>query len=159
MNLRFACQQGCTKCCEVHGFVYITEQDLSRMAEYAGLTKKAFESAYVLRFRHILRLRKPRGSQCYFLKEGGCSVHPVKPTQCRLYPFWPELVENRSNWQAEGKRCPGIGKGELVQIGEACETADEMKTAYPLIYAAPKGRGIDRAPGRKKVQGTGESNR
>jgi hypothetical protein len=104
------------------------------MAEFTGMTKDAFEKAYVVRYKHVLRLRKPRRSQCHFLREGGCAVHPVKPTQCRLYPFWPELVENRTAWRIEQLRCPGIGKGELIQIGTACQTANEMKTAYPKIY-------------------------
>jgi Fe-S-cluster containining protein len=134
MHSRFACQPGCTKCCDVRGFVYITENDLRRMAEYVGLSAQAFETQYVVRFKQLLRLRKPRRSQCHFLTEQGCSVHPVKPVQCRLYPFWPELVEERANWEAERKMCPGIGKGELIQIGVACETAAEMKTAYPAIY-------------------------
>jgi Fe-S-cluster containining protein len=134
MHLRFACQSGCTKCCEVHGFVYITENDLRRIAAYVGLTPTAFEKRYVVRFKRLLRLRKPRRAQCHFLTKGGCSVHPVKPVQCRLYPFWPELVEQRAHWEAERRMCPGIGKGELIQIGVACETAAEMKTAYPAIY-------------------------
>jgi Fe-S-cluster containining protein len=134
MDLRFTCQPGCTKCCEVHGFVYITENDLRRMAQYVGFTAKAFEKKYVVRFKTLLRLRKPRKGQCHFLKDGGCSVHPVKPVQCRLYPFWPELVEVRAHWDTERIACPGIGKGELIQIGAACETASEMRTAYPGIY-------------------------
>jgi Fe-S-cluster containining protein len=134
MHLRFACQPGCTKCCDVRGFVYITENDLQRIAAHVGLTPKVFEKKYVVRYKRMLRLRKPRHSQCHFLTEGGCSVHPVKPVQCRLYPFWPELVEQRINWEIERIACPGIGKGELIQIGEACETAAEMKTAYPAIY-------------------------
>ncbi len=134
MHLRFACQPGCTRCCEVYGFVYITEDDLRRIAAYLGLTAKAFEKKYVVRYKRLLRLRKPRKAQCHFLIEGGCSVHPVKPVQCRLYPFWPELVEQRANWEAERRMCPGIGKGELIQIGEACEIAAEMKTAYSGIY-------------------------
>jgi hypothetical protein len=52
-----------------------------------------------------------------------------------LYPFWPELVESRAAWKEEAKECPGIGKGELVQIGSALETASEMKRAYPSMYA------------------------
>jgi Fe-S-cluster containining protein len=134
MHLRFACQPGCTKCCDVRGFVYITEEDLRRMAAHEGLTAEAFEARYVVRFKRLLRLRKPKNSQCHFLREGGCRVHRVKPVQCRLYPFWPELVENRANWEAERTMCPGIGKGGLVQIGAACETAAEMKTAYPAMY-------------------------
>jgi Fe-S-cluster containining protein len=134
MQLRFSCQPGCTRCCEVKGFVYLTEADLRHMAAYVGLPAAAFERKYVVRFKHLLRLRKPRLSQCHFLAKEGCTVHPVKPVQCRLYPFWPELVEERAKWEAERKMCPGIGKGELVQIGVACETAAEMKSAYPAIY-------------------------
>jgi Fe-S-cluster containining protein len=132
--MRFACQPGCTRCCDTKGFVYITENDLRRIAKHLGLSAKAFEIQYVIRYKHILRLRKPRKSQCHFLTKGGCSVHVVKPVQCRTYPFWPELVENAVAWQDEAARCPGINKGQLIQIGTACEIASEMKTAYPSLY-------------------------
>jgi hypothetical protein len=133
--LRFACQPGCTNCCRKRGFIYLSEQDLARAARFLGLTEADFEAKYVIRYRHLLRLRKPPSAQCHFLTAEGCSIHPVKPTQCRLYPFWPELVESRAAWNAEKLDCPGIGKGELVQIGTACETAAEMKRVYPSLYA------------------------
>jgi uncharacterized protein len=134
-GLRFECQPGCIRCCDTHGYVYITERDLNRLAEYTGMTAPEFEAKYVFRTRHLLRLRKPRKRQCHFLTNTGCSVHPAKPVQCRLYPFWPELVMHRDVWEYEGKRkCPGIGKGELIQIGAAMEIAQEMKTAYPGFY-------------------------
>lgn len=136
MTLQFECQRGCTKCCETEGYVYITERDLKRIAKYLKMTAEDFESRYVYRTKHLLRLRKPgKGRQCHFLKDGfGCTIHPVNPVQCRLYPFWPELVENRGAWKREAKRCPGIGQGELIQIGDALEKASEMRTAYPGIY-------------------------
>jgi uncharacterized protein len=133
-NLRFACQPGCTKCCRVHGFVYLSEDDLLRAAAYLKMTPEAFEKKYVIRYNHLLRLRKPADSQCYFLEGHGCSIHPAKPTQCRLYPFWPELVEDRAAWKETAKMCPGIGKGEMIQIGTACEIASDMKRAYPSMY-------------------------
>lgn len=114
--------------------MYITENDLLRIATHLGLTAQEFETRYVIRYRHMLRLRKPKNSQCHFLMGQGCSVHVVKPVQCRTYPFWPELVEDRAAWRDEGKRCPGIGKGELIQIGSACEIAAEMKRTYPTLY-------------------------
>ncbi|MDX2181937.1 MAG: YkgJ family cysteine cluster protein [Bryobacteraceae bacterium] len=130
--LRFECQRGCTRCCEVSGFVYFTEADLRNAADYLGMTAKAFERKYVYRTRHLLRMRKPGGKrQCHFLNEDGCGIHPAKPTQCRLFPFWPDLVESREEWRETARYCPGIGKGELIQIGAALETASEMKTAYP----------------------------
>lgn len=133
--LRFECQRGCTKCCEVSGYVYFTEDDLRNAARFLGMSAKSFEKKYVYRTRHLLRMRKPRGErQCHFLDKGGCGIHPVKPTQCRLFPFWPELVEDRAEWRKTARYCPGIGKGELIQIGAALETASEMKSAYPAQH-------------------------
>lgn len=82
------------------------------------------------------RIRKPRGKakQCPFLDAGGCGIHPVKPVQCRVFPFWPELVESRREWTRTAKWCPGIGQGELIQIGTALETAHEMREKYPETY-------------------------
>ena len=116
------------------GFVYLTEEDLRRAASFLHMTPGDFEARYVFRTRHRLRLRKPRGSQCHFLRENGCAIHPVKPTQCRLFPFWPELVEDRDVWRATAERCPGIGTGPVFQIGTALEIAEEMKRAYPVFY-------------------------
>jgi Fe-S-cluster containining protein len=133
-ELRFTCQRGCTNCCEQQGFVYLTEANLRDAARFLGMTPAAFERRYVYRTRHLLRLRKPRGKQCHFLVNGGCAIHPAKPVQCRLFPFWPELVEDRGEWNRTAKMCPGIGQGPLIQIGEALEVADEMRKAYPATY-------------------------
>lgn len=133
-TVRFSCQPGCTNCCRVKGYVYLTKEDLRKAAAFVGLTPDEFEARYVYRTRHLLRLRKPRDSECHFLTESGCSIHPAKPTQCRLFPFWPELLERPSAWVKTAMNCPGIGTGPLIQIGTALETADEMKRAYPSMY-------------------------
>src|SRR5258708_4808372 len=122
-GLRFACQPGCTRCCDMEGFVYLTEADLKRAAKFTGMTAKAFEARYVYRTRHRLRLRKPPDKQCPFLDRHGCGIHPAKPTQCPTFPFWPELVERRAAWQRAARDCPGIGKGPLIQIGSPMEIA------------------------------------
>jgi Fe-S-cluster containining protein len=59
----------------------------------------------------------------------------VKPTQCRAFPFWPELVESRREWLRTAHYCPGMGKGELVRIESAEEQAREMRESYPGLYA------------------------
>ena len=132
--MRFECQKGCTICCQQKGFVYLTEEDIVRAAAFLGLTPKTFEKRYVYRTRNLRRLRTPRHAQCRFLTENGCSIHPAKPTQCRIFPFWPELTESRRKWRQTSAWCPGIGKGELVQIEIAQTFAREMRTAYPTLY-------------------------
>jgi Fe-S-cluster containining protein len=133
-GLRFECVPGCTNCCRVQGWVYITEDDLQRAAAFLALSPADFEAQYVVRTKNTLRLRKPKGEQCHFLQEGGCGIHPAKPVQCRLFPFWPELVENRDNWNEAAQNCPGMNRGPLIQIGEAMEVAQEMRRAYPSQY-------------------------
>lgn len=134
-GLRFTCQPGCIACCDQEGFVYLTEDDLKRAAAFTGMTARAFEKKFVYRTARQLRFRKPRAKQCPFLLDHGCSIHPAKPTQCRTFPFWPELVENRAEWEQTARFCPGIGKGELIQIGTAMEIAEEERRAYPDQYS------------------------
>jgi hypothetical protein len=133
-GLRFECQSGCTECCRRKGFVYLTEADLARIAAFLGMTAAAFERKYVYRTRNRMRLRMPANSLCRFLRDDGCSIHPAKPTQCRIFPFWPELVESRREWKKTAHWCPGIGKGPLIQITTAREQAKEMREGYPAMY-------------------------
>ncbi|HEV8147582.1 MAG TPA: YkgJ family cysteine cluster protein [Bryobacteraceae bacterium] len=133
-TLRFECQRGCVNCCDQDGFVYLNEDDLKRAAKFVGLSARAFEKRYVYRTAHQMRFRKPPDRQCPFLIGGGCSIHPAKPTQCRTFPFWPEIVEKRDAWKRTSQFCPGIGKGRLIQIGDAMEIAEEQRRAYPKDY-------------------------
>jgi Fe-S-cluster containining protein len=112
----------------------LSEQDLARAAVFLDMTAAEFERRYVYRTRRRLRLRTPRDSQCHFLRGDGCSIHPAKPTQCRIFPFWPELVESRREWNKTAKYCPGMGKGPLIQIESAKAQAGEMREAYPELY-------------------------
>lgn len=132
-TLRFQCQSGCTRCCEVSGYVYLSEDDVHRITGYLNMSQASFEAQYLYRTKKLRRLRKPqkKGLECPFLANGGCSIHPVKPVQCRLFPFWPELVADRQAWQRTAEWCPGIGQGKLIQIGTALEVASEMNRAYP----------------------------
>ena len=131
---RFQCQSGCIECCRQQGFVYLTQADLDRAAAFLKLSPRAFERKYVYRTRHRLRLRVPRAANCHFLFEGGCSIHPAKPSQCRAFPFWPELIEHKRAWAKTARYCPGIGKGDLIQIQDAAAQAAEMRQSFPEQY-------------------------
>ncbi len=131
---RFSCRPGCTACCRQSGFVYLTEADVARIATHLGMDADGFEKKYVYRTRHLRRLRMPRSTICRFLREDGCSIHAVKPTQCRIFPFWPDLIESACEWRKTGQYCPGIGDGELIAIETARELAEEMRSSYPGLY-------------------------
>ncbi len=89
-----------------------------------------FEQRYVYRTRHRRRFRKPRGGTCPFLDERGCRLHPDKPTQCRTFPFWPEITAD----PASIDYCPGIGEGPLIRPEDIRRMEGEMLSAYPELY-------------------------
>ncbi|HWR53467.1 MAG TPA: YkgJ family cysteine cluster protein [Bryobacteraceae bacterium] len=128
--MRFTCLPGCTACCRQPGFVYLSEADLTRAAAHLGVSPHEFEVEYVYRSRHRRRFRKPRGGTCPFLEETGCRLHPDKPTQCRTFPFWPEIIVD----PATIDYCPGIGDGPLIRPEDIAGAEGEMRAAYPEMY-------------------------
>ena len=134
MQMRFACQPGCTRCCTQKGMVYLSVDDVPRLAEFLGMSVAEFRRRYVYATKHRLRLRKPGQGQCPFLRAEGCSVHPAKPVQCRTFPFWPELLDDKQQLEETAQWCPGIGKGNIVPVETLIESARETRNAYPYLY-------------------------
>jgi Fe-S-cluster containining protein len=133
-GFRFACMPGCTNCCQQTGYVYLTAEDLRRAAAFLRLAPPEFERKYVYRTTHLLRLRKPRGAQCPFLRASGCAIHPAKPHQCRAFPFWPELIGAPEAWNETSQYCPGIGAGPLLSYDSVLRIANLMRESYPELY-------------------------
>ncbi|MEZ5965742.1 MAG: YkgJ family cysteine cluster protein [Planctomycetota bacterium] len=106
----FACLRSGNCCAIPDGVVRITARDEAAMAEHLGLTAPAFRSRYVQRGTD--RLKDGLGGRCVFLREGragaACEVYPARPTQCRTWPYWPELLRSPERLQAALRTCPGI---------------------------------------------------
>ncbi len=133
-HFRFECIAGCVRCCERKGYVYLSEEDLVRAAAYLGMSAPEFEARYIHRTRRLLRLRKPRRRECVFLEPAGCAIHPAKPTQCRAFPFWPELVGKRREWNRVARWCPGMSGACPVTPQAAIRIANDMRESYPGLY-------------------------
>lgn len=115
-GLKFECQ-GSGNCCTSHGefgFVFLTLEDRRRFAKHLGLSTAAFTKTYCELKDGVWHLKEdPKNPDCMFLKNKRCSVYEARPTQCRTWPFWPEVM-NPKAWQSEvASFCPGIGKGRL----------------------------------------------
>src|SRR5690554_5747714 len=104
----------CGQCCSRPGYVTFSPEEFDAVATFLEMSPDALIAAYDLEvdeqgFIAFVSEHAP----CPFLKDSLCSVHPVKPEQCRTYPFWPELLTDLGTWQAEAKHCPGIGQGRF----------------------------------------------
>jgi Fe-S-cluster containining protein len=132
--MRFQCQPGCTACCEQKGFIYVTGEDIARLAGHLGITNAEFKRRYLCGSAPLLRFRKPRNKQCPFLLSSGCSVHDIKPLQCSSFPYWPEVLDKASERREAAEYCPGMNKGPLVNIELAREIAAQVQLAFPQLY-------------------------
>lgn len=129
-GLRFECQ-GSGKCCSSrgeYGFVYLTKFDRQRFAKFMKMTTSAFTKKYCAKHNGIWHLRSDNEKpDCQFLQKKQCSVYEARPTQCRTWPFWPEVL-NAKSWAKEVTGfCPGVGKGKKWSAEEIKKIAEEDK--------------------------------
>lgn len=116
-GVRFECT-GSGKCCTSHGefgFVYLSLEDRQRFARVLKISTSAFTRKYCEKTGGIWHLKEdPKNPDCMFLKGKSCSIYEGRPTQCRTWPFWPEVM-NAKAWAKDVKAfCPGVGRGPVI---------------------------------------------
>jgi len=64
-------------------------------------------------------LREQANGDCVFYdRQRGCTVYPVRPRQCRTWPFWESNLATPEDWERTESICPGSGQGELIPVEE-----------------------------------------
>jgi len=110
-GLRFACTR-CGRCCTGLGYVWLSERRIREIAEFLGISVERFTRRYVRRVDNRLSLVEKEHADCFFWEgERGCTIYPVRPLQCRTFPFWPEHLESPDAWRDLAAEVPGIGRG------------------------------------------------
>ena len=126
-GLRFSCTR-CANCCSgAPGYVWVSKEDVARIAEVLGTENGRLGKEHLRRvgLRHSLT-EKP-GGDCIFLRRDGgkpwCAIYEVRPTQCRTWPFWSENLRSEQVWNLTAANCPGVNKGRLYHL----ETIEELR--------------------------------
>lgn len=118
-GLRFECQPNCGACCNQKGEVHVSGEEIHRLATFLRLPQPQFRKRYLRRTFGKYVLQDGEGDACIFLDEKmQCSVYEARPGQCRAYPFWPQVLQDRLAWDWESLKCPGIGKGQIIPVAE-----------------------------------------
>lgn len=110
----FRCRR-CGACCRVPGYVALAPGEPEAMAAFLGLDLYAFTERYTtLTYnRRDLSLTEQEDGSCVFLQDdNACRIQPVKPAQCRGFPF---------QWRSKtlDKECPALaGSGDAAPPGE-----------------------------------------
>lgn len=118
--LRFECT-GCGVCCtgDASRYVKAGPQEQEGIRAFLNISRAWFRRRYLTRVDDATEGLRLAHGRCVFLKaDGRCRVYPVRPTQCRTYPWWPEVVASPASWRAEARRCEGINRGTPVPLSK-----------------------------------------
>ena len=124
-GLDFACVR-CGGCCAgpEEGYVWATAQEIAAIADRLGIPPEQVHQRYVRAVGGRFSLRERSDSRdCVFLagdgdRGRGCAIYPVRPMQCRTWPFWPTNLRSADAWSQAAARCPGIDRGEHFDCDE-----------------------------------------
>jgi Fe-S-cluster containining protein len=132
-GLRFTCTQ-CGNCCTGGpGYVWISNVEIQRLADHLKLTTRQVIRKYLRKIGSRYSLKENRNARgeydCIFLTEEkraprngeqivytkrGCSIYPVRPLQCRTWPFWDGNLISPEAWRNSSERCHGMNNGSRV---------------------------------------------
>jgi Fe-S-cluster containining protein len=118
-GLRFTCTR-CGHCCTGEpGYVWVSDDDLAAIADFRGEPLEEVRALYTRMARRGRTLREKASGDCvFFSREQGCTIYPVRPPQCRTWPFWDSNVVTPEAWERTCQVCPGSGQGELIPVEE-----------------------------------------
>ena len=152
-GLKFECTS-CGNCCTGGpGFIWISDPEIARLSDFLLLPADHILRQYCRKLQGGISLKeKPRNSRgeydCIFLQElpaepgdGNsvrhsrriCQIYPLRPLQCRTWPFWQGNLASPKAWQAATVRCPGMNQGKawpLDQIEARRDAADWPDDRY-----------------------------
>jgi len=169
---------------ERSNLIYLTEKDIEKISRRTGLEAEEFvdtlfgdkrgsvrveeEGKVVILDLPVMKSREADGA-CVFFRDGkGCTIYPVRPAACRLFPF---VVVERSGPSGGivldieyNPTCPGMGEGkepdrEKLEKLVAGQFAERMGSVGAQVQRLriegkihPKPRIYRTMPGKRKKQ-------
>ncbi len=106
----FDCKM-CGECCHGIGGIFMKRHEQKRIAAHLGLELTAFLAEYTETRNGKVYAGVGGDNYCiFFKKEKACTIHPVKPARCRLWPYFPANVSDPETWDLAKLACPGISR-------------------------------------------------
>ncbi|HOX37559.1 MAG TPA: YkgJ family cysteine cluster protein [Candidatus Brocadiia bacterium] len=125
-GLRFECGR-CGDCCRGEpGVVWVTRTEREAIAAFLDKPLAEFDREFVRLAAFGRSLKEHPNGDCYMWRDGvGCSIYPVRPRQCRTFPFWNVYLGSPEDWSRAARRCPGVNHGKLHTAAEIERIRDE----------------------------------
>jgi len=111
-GIRFECRR-CGACCTGDpGIIRISDPEILLLADFLEISASELIRIHLQPISEGFSIIEEQDGRCRFYDQG-CLIYPVRPLQCRTYPFWFGLMRSSSQWKKALKECPGIGAGAL----------------------------------------------
>ncbi|HIJ51720.1 MAG TPA: YkgJ family cysteine cluster protein [Planctomycetes bacterium] len=132
-GLHFECVQ-CGGCCAGpnEGYIWVAKAEIRIIADFLKMTPGELRSKFLKRvgLRSTI-IEHPNTKDCIFLQGTGsqktCTIYPVRPSQCRSWPFWPGNLAGPDSWNKVAQKCPGINRGKHYSYEEIEKIKSEKK--------------------------------
>ena len=118
-GLHFKCTC-CGNCCSGpgEGVIWITKPEIEFLAEFLQLSVEEVHEKYLRPEGARTSIDEhPLTKDCIFLKRVGgqrqCTIYPVRPNQCRTWPFWASNLASPRAWNENTQDCPGVNHGPV----------------------------------------------
>jgi Fe-S-cluster containining protein len=106
----FSCGGHC--CTGESGYIWVKYKEIEAISNFLELSIENFAIMYLKKIKHryslVEKIREVEGDYaCIFFDDvtKGCSIYPVRPLQCRTFPFWDQFKLDKEEVKRE---CPGI---------------------------------------------------
>jgi uncharacterized protein len=106
----FTCQS-CGNCCRREGgYVYVTNNEMEKIAKYKQVTMFEFKQKHVLKQHGWNILSSPTFKTECFLEPGNnnCLIYDARPRYCRRYPDCEDVWQTEESVKEELEFCPGL---------------------------------------------------
>ncbi len=125
-----ACETCGGNCCTGEsGYIYLNQKEMEAIAGHLELSMAELKEKFLFKkgYKFSIKEQIVEGSHdCIFFDReiNGCGIYPVRPTQCRTFPFWPYFKKHEDELRNE---CPGIVFHTTKVLNTGASMLDERK--------------------------------
>lgn len=131
----FECRM-CGECCYGEGGIYLSKAEQEALARFLNVSLKGLYHTYLEERNGRIYIRTGPDQYCIFYKKKtGCTIHPVKPRRCALWPYYPANVADKETWELAKLACRGLNREctfeAFVQEARAAWANEHLKEDPP----------------------------
>ena len=128
-GLHFECMR-CGACCSGpgEGYIWVAKPEVKLIADFLKISVGQLRQKYLRRVGlRTTIIEHCDTKDCIFLNHGlhrlhgnqkRCIIYPVRPSQCRTWPFWPSNLTSPNAWNKAAQKCPGINRSRRYSFQE-----------------------------------------